>query len=309
VMLVVLPLIAQASFEALLPLPPAFQMLSASLTSAGRLFEVVDQEEAGTGGSEAPERKRVAGVPELCIRGLTFSYPGQTHPVLQDLDLDLPAGKKMAIVGPNGSGKTTLLNLLLRFWQAPHGCMFVGGEDLLEMTGEEARSFFSVISQRTHLFNASIRENLLLADATASDEAIQAVVRAAELDRWIESLPFGTATRTGERGFRLSGGERQRLAIARALLKKSPILLCDEPTANLDPITGLAVLNNLLAIAGDRSVLLITHQVAGLEVMDEIVVLEDGRVVERGTHASLLKRNGLYRGMVQLQGQILVDPE
>jgi ATP-binding cassette subfamily C protein CydC len=214
-------------------------------------------------------------------------------------------GKKVAIVGPSGAGKSTLANLLLRFWNAPPGSICLGGRDLLEVPEETARSMVSVISQQTYLFNATIRENLLLANPAANQAEMEQAARQAEIHAFIARLPKGYETMTGERGLRLSGGERQRLAIARALLKDAPLFLLDEPTANLDPLTERLILENIFALAKDRSLLLITHRLVGLENMDEIFVLDNGHVVERGSHAELRRSGGLYQRMYGLQQRIL----
>lgn len=311
VMLAVLTLMAQASFEAVQPLPQAAQMLAASLASARRLFEIVEEgekreERRETGEEKSKEEEKLFST--LSISTLSFSYPGAERPALWEVSFDLPPGKKMAIVGPSGAGKSTLVNLLLRFWDAPPGSIRLDGRDLLEVPEEAARAAFGVISQRTYLFNASMRENLLIANPSATQEQIEQAARQAGLHDFIISLPQGYETLTGERGLRLSGGERQRLAIARALLRQAPILLLDEPTANLDPLTERRILENIFALADRRSLLLITHRLIGLEAMDEILILEGGQVVERGRHAELL-RGGLYWRMLAIQNRILEESQ
>ncbi len=304
VLLATLALLSQASFEAVQPLPQAAQVLSLSLQSARRLFEIVEQAPAPPARGSTP-----VGVPALReaglqVQGLTFTYPGAQQAALQQVSFTLPPGKKMAVVGPSGAGKSTLLYLLLRFWDAPPGCIRLRNRDLLEVSEEALREQMSVISQRTYLFNASVRENLLLANPHASADEVEAATRRAQIHDFILSLPQGYETRVGERGLRLSGGERQRLAIARALLRRAPILLLDEPTANLDPLTERLILQDILDVAAEHSLLLVTHRLVNLEKMDEILVLDAGRVVERGTHASLLAQDGLYRRMVAYQHRL-----
>lgn len=313
VMLATLALMAQASFEAVQPLPQAAQMLALSLRSAQRLFEIVENPPLSPVILPAPSAIHTPPLPSesrktmLAVHGLTFAYPGAERPALREVTFDLPAGKKIAIVGPSGAGKSTLINLLLRFWEPPKGSIFLGGRDLLEVPQETACAYFGVISQRTYLFNVSLRENLLLANPSAGQEAIEAAARQAGIHEFIASLSQGYETMAGERGVRLSGGERQRVAIARALLRQASILLLDEPTANLDPLTERLILENVLALAEGRSLLLITHRLVKMEAMDEILVLQDGQVAERGTHAALLAQDGLYRRMYALQQQVLKD--
>jgi ATP-binding cassette subfamily C protein CydC len=206
-------------------------------------------------------------------------------------------------VGPSGAGKTTLVNLLLRFWNPEPGQVFVGERDLLDYTPDQARAFFGVVPQPVHLFNRSIRSNLELARPGATDEEIRQAARQAQLCEFIARLADGYATYVGERGMRLSGGERQRIAIARALLSRAPALLLDEPTANLDALTERDVLGAIHAAAAGRTLLMITHRLIGLERFDEILVLQAGRVVERGTHAELVQAGGWYREMWNEQGE------
>ncbi len=303
VLLAVLALMTQASFEALLPLSPAAQMLTTSLASARRLFEVVSIDPPMHLPAQSA-RVSVSGPVDLSVTRLSFTYPGMEEPALAEVSFELPWGKKVALVGPSGAGKSTLLNLMLRFWDAPSGCIHLAGGDLLDLPEETARAFFGVITQRTYLFDASLRENLRLADPDASQAEVEQAARQAQIHEFITRLPEGYATLAGEGGGRFSGGERQRLAIARTLLKNAPILLLDEPTENLDPQAAGGIMTTLLEIASDRSLLLITHHLSGLEVFDEILVLDRGRLVERGSHAALIRSGGLYQHMVGLQGRI-----
>ena len=213
----------------------------------------------------------------------------------------------MAIVGPSGAGKSTIANLLLRFWDYEAGDIHLGGTSLKSLDQDEVRKRLALVSQNSYFFNTSIRENLRLARRSASPEEMEAAARAAQIHEFILGLPKGYDSLIGEQGFRLSGGERQRLAIARALLRNSPILILDEPTANLDPQTEKQVLDTLFETMRQKTSLLITHRLVGLETMDEILVMDDGKIVERGTHTELLNRKGLYRRLWDLQNQILSD--
>jgi ATP-binding cassette subfamily C protein CydC len=226
--------------------------------------------------------------------------------VLRQIDLALPPGRRVAVVGPTGSGKSSLLNLLLR-WQAPNqGEILIDGQSIETVAGESLRQRLAVVPQQCHLFNTTIRENLLLARPEADQATVEQACRIAEIHDFIQSQPGGYATEVGETGVRLSGGQIRRLAIARAILKDAPILLLDEPTEGLDPQTAQRVMDNLLAWLGERSLLLVTHRLAGLAAMHEILVLEAGCISERGTQQALLQRLGsfrqLYRYHLRLDG-------
>jgi len=310
VMLAVLTLSALSGFEAVMSLPLAAQTLSSSMQAARRLFEVVDAQSAVR---ESLSVRHAAffessDIPhELQITDLTFSYPGQSQPAVQDISFRLTPGKRIAIVGPSGAGKSTLVNLLLRYWDYSQGRILLDGCDFHEFPQEDVRALVSVISQRTYFFNDTIRQNLLLARPTATGSEIENAAQRAQIHAFIAGLPKGYETIIGERGFRLSGGERQRLAITRAFLKNAPIFLLDEPTANLDPLTERNLLDMFFSLTQGQSLLLITHRLVGLENMDEILVLDHGRIIERGAHADLLALGGLYRRLWDLQNRFLSD--
>lgn len=301
VYLAVIVLGALASFEAVQNLPQAAQLLEANLQSAQRLFEIADQTPAVTDPAEPLPQPASA---DLRVRHLRFAYESDAPPVLQDISFDLPPGKKLAIVGPSGAGKSTIAHLLMRFWDAEG--IFLDGKDVRAYRQVDIRRMFSLVSQHTYLFNATLRENLLLARPWGTQEDIEAACKAAQLHDFILSLPNGYETMVGERGLQLSGGERQRVAIARALLKDTPIFLFDEPTANLDAATERKLIETLQTVIQNRSVVWITHRLVGLETMDEILVLEAGRIAQRGTHAELLAQEGLYRRMWDLQNRALL---
>ncbi len=307
VMLATLGLVTLAAFEAVTPLPLAAQTMSSSAEAARRLFEVVDEEPEI---QEKREQRTENGVkPELFstleLSDLSFAYPDNATPALQHLTFDLRPGTSIAIVGPSGAGKSTLVNLLMRFWDYRQGSIRLNGADLRGLGQDEVRARFAVVSQDSYFFNASIRQNLKLARPSASDEEMAEAARQAQIHEWIAGLPHGYETRIGERGFRLSGGERQRLAIARALLKNAPVLVLDEPTANLDPLTERAVLETLFGLMEKRTTLLITHRLVGLEQAGGILAMDGGRIVERGSHSELLAKNGLYRRLYELQNRII----
>jgi len=186
------------------------------------------------------------------------------------------------------------VNLLLRFWEYDEGRIDLGGHSLREYTQEDVRRYIGVVTQRTHLFNATIRENLLLAKPDGTEEQLIHASQQAKLHDFILSLPQGYDSYVGEGGFKLSGGQRQRLAIARVLLKNAPILILDEAMAGLDPLTEREVMDEVYQLMEGRTTLVITHRLIGLETMDEILVLDKGQIVERGRHEDLLRQKGLY---------------
>jgi ABC-type multidrug transport system fused ATPase/permease subunit len=205
------------------------------------------------------------------VRGLTKRY-GATA-ALADVSFDIAPGEVVALLGPSGAGKTTVVNLLLRFLDPESGRVTIGGRDLREFRQEDVRRTFALAGQAAHLFDSTIRENLLLARPAAPEQELELALERARIADWVASLPDGLDTLVGEEGSRLSGGQRQRLAVARALLADAPVLLLDEPTEHLDPPTARALIEDVVESARDRSILLITHRSEGLDLVDEVVTL------------------------------------
>lgn len=262
-----------AAFEAITPLALAAQHLDKELTAANRVFELIDNvpiiEEPA-----APTTDPIVDY-HLSIKNLAFRYDENEPLIYKDFSLDLPHGNRVAITGESGSGKSSLVNILLRFWDYKDGHIAIGAAGLKALPHEEVRRTFGVMTQRVHLFNTTIRENIRIANKQASDEAIIAAAQSAQVHDFIMSLPDGYDTYVGENGVALSGGERQRIALSRILLKDAPIWILDEMTANLDPVTANDVMKAVMQAAQGRTIILMTHHLAFLEKFqfDQIITL------------------------------------
>jgi len=246
---------------------------------------------------------------EIGFKGVRFSYGGEGAQI-DGLHLAIPAGMRVAIVGPSGAGKSTLLSLLLRFHDPQRGQVTIDGVDIASVTRDSLRAQMAVVFQDNVLFNTSLRENIRLGSLAASDAEVESAAKKAEIHKFITSLPAGYDTIVGERGETLSGGQRQRIAIARALLRDPAILLLDEATSALDQTTEAAINRTLKKIGRGRSLLFVTHRLTSVADMDEIIVMDAGRVVQRGDHTTLMrKRSGLYRKLWNDQMQGVMDDD
>ncbi|MEU2773869.1 thiol reductant ABC exporter subunit CydD [Streptomyces sp. NPDC007162] len=286
-----------AAFEAVLGLPLAVRHRQRVRRSAERIYEVLDAPEP----VHEPERPRQAPATPfpVVLKGLTARHQGQGRDALAGIDLTLREGRRVAVVGLSGSGKTTLAQVLLRFLDPDSGSYTVAGVDAYGMDSDDVRRLVGLCAQDAHLFDSSVRENLLLARKDADEAELRGALGRARLLDWVDGLPDGLDTLVGEHGARLSGGQRQRLALARALLADFPVLVLDEPAEHLDLPTADALTADLLAATEGRTTLLITHRLAGLDAVDEVIVLDEGRVVQRGPYAELAAVAGPLRVMAE----------
>ena len=277
VLVAVLGLLALASFEAVQPLPAAARELGAALGAGRRVLDLTERH-ARVADPAVPTP--LPGPPfAVTLEGVRARYADESRPALDGVDLCLPPGGRVALVGPSGAGKSTIVELLLRFRDPERGRITLGGRDLRDYRQADVRRALAVAGQESHVFSAGIAENLRLGRPDAADADVEAALRQARIWDWVRGLPHGWDTWVGEEGRELSGGQRQRIVIARALLADAPVLVLDEPTAHLDPETADALLRDVFAAAGARSILLITHRPEGLDLVDRVVTLAAGRVV------------------------------
>jgi ATP-binding cassette subfamily B protein len=275
-----------------------YREIRQSLTDIERLFSLLNQNREV---ADAPDARPLAPGPcAVRFEKVGFSYDPKRQ-VLFDTDFEIPAGRTVAVVGHSGSGKSTLARLLFRFYDVNAGSIRINGEDIRQLTQASLRAAIGIVPQDTVLFNDSIFYNIQYGRPTAPREEVIAAARSAHIHEFIESLPDKYDTKVGERGLKLSGGEKQRVAIARALLKNPPILIFDEATSALDSKTEKAIQAELEQAAIGRTTLVIAHRLSTVMNADEIIVLDAGRIVERGRHRELLDRGGAYAQMWALQ--------
>jgi ABC-type multidrug transport system fused ATPase/permease subunit len=269
-----------------------------SMASAERVLEVLDTEPDIKDRPGAKSLERVHGA--FSLSDVNFAYlPG--HPVLHHVNLDVRPGKVIAIVGPTGAGKTTLANLIARFYDPATGGVTLDGHDLRDLTVKTLRDNIALVIQEPILFSTTIRENIAYGRPSATMDEIEAAARAANAHDFITKLPRGYESQVGERGLRLSGGERQRIAVARAFLKGAPVLILDEPTSSVDSRTEEVIIDALDRLMEGRTTFIIAHRLSTIRRADQILVIDHGRIVEQGTHADLLKQDGLYGELYRIQ--------
>jgi ATP-binding cassette, subfamily C, bacterial CydC len=291
--LAVLTLTALASFEAVTLMPAAALQLGSARASAGRIGAILDTPDPV---ADPPAPRPLPAAPaHVQLSGVQVRYEPDGPLVLDGFDLDLPPGRRVALIGPSGAGKSTVAAVLLRFRDPVGGSVTLNGADLASYAAEAVRAVIGGCPQDPHIFDGNIRDNLRLARPGATDDELAAAAARARLLPWIDSLSLGWDTPVGAHGAAMSGGERQRLALARALLADPAVLILDEPTAHLDPEARAALTADLLTLTAGRATLLITHELEGLDQVDEIIVLDHGKVVQRGPHEQLIRAVGPYR--------------
>ena len=297
-MLPLLAILAMATFLPVSEIAHIGRQLADTLGATRRLHAVHSapvRVADGPGASPAP------GAAALEMEGVSFTYVGTRRPALADVTLTVRPGETLALVGPSGAGKTTIAHLFMRFWDPAEGSVRLDGEDVRQWTLDALRARIALVAQDTYLFNDTLRANILIARPDASEAELAEAVRRAALEDFVAALPEGLETRVGERGTQLSGGQRQRVAVARAVLKNAPILILDEATSHLDAVNEAMLRRALTELMVERTTVVIAHRLSTVRDADTIVVLDDGRIAETGTHDALLARAGLYSQLVTRQ--------
>ena len=293
-------LLAMASFLPVSEIAHVGRQLADTLGAARRLH-AVDREPVTIADGPGIDTTRTSGGAAITLEHASYTYPGRIEPAVSDVDLAIPAGSTVALVGPSGAGKTTMAHLLMRFWDCDEGRITLDGDDIKDYRLDDLRSHTALVAQDTFLFNDTLKANILIARPDASDDDLKDAIANASLEDVVASLREGLDTRLGERGARLSGGQRQRVAIARAFLKDAPILILDEATSHLDAVNEMAVRRALTRLMTDRTTLVIAHRLSTIRNADIIVAMENGRIVEQGSHDDLASGDGLYSRLVRHQ--------
>ena len=289
--LAMIALTVLAAFDALMPLPSAYQYLGRTREAARELLEVVGCEPPVA----FPENSlAVLHRFDVSFDRVSFRYTDNAADAVHDIRFHLPSGQRFAVLGPTGAGKSTLAHLMVRFWDVQSGSVRIGGEDIRNLSESVLRQSVSLVSQQAHMFNASVRDNLLIARPGATEPELWQALAAVWLADFVKSLPQGIDTWIGESGRLVSGGQARRLALARAILRDAPIWVLDEPTEGLDRATERRIMETLFEVTSGRTVLFITHRLVGLDRLERILLMEDGRIVEQGTHAELLEGRTRY---------------
>jgi ATP-binding cassette subfamily B protein len=276
-----------------------YREIKQSLTDLDRMFSLLEKEREIADSPHAPAL-RLLHAPIVRFDNVQFAYEA-ARPILHGISFEIPSGKTVAVVGPSGAGKSTLARLMFRFYDVTGGSISINGQDIRSVTQNSLRQALGIVPQDTVLFNDTVRYNIAYGNTTATPAQVEEAARAARIHDFIVSTPKGYDTMVGERGLKLSGGEKQRVAIARTLLKNPPIVIFDEATSALDSANERAIQAELQTAAQNKTTLVIAHRLSTVVEAHEILVLEDGRIVERGSHADLLAMDGRYAGMWALQ--------
>jgi ABC-type multidrug transport system fused ATPase/permease subunit len=292
-------LFTSAGFASMANIVEISKQFSLTFAGAKRLYELMDL----TPSVQEPDKPvhPVSLEPSLLVENVSFRYNPQESLVLQDISFRVSAGKTVAIVGMTGAGKTTISHLIMRFWDPVSGRIMIGGHEISSLQLSLLRDTIAIVTQDIFLLNTSIMENIRLGRADATDEEVIEAAQVARIHSFVSALPKGYQTLVGERGVRLSGGERQRIAIARAVLKNAPILILDEATSALDTCTELEIREALKDLSSGRTVLIIAHRLSTIKHADQILVLREGTIVERGNHDELVRLNGVYSSLIKAQ--------
>ena len=308
-----LPLVsvlALASFSPVMELARTMKQMMETLASSRRILAIHDESvpvrdgPGVTGGAD----ERLSATPSIEFQDVAFAYSEGDPQALTDVSFGIRSGQTVAIVGRSGAGKTTIAYLMMRFWDPDQGDIMVQGNRLDEFRLDDVRGRMALVAQDTYLFNDTVRENIRLGRQDATDSEVEEAARQANAQEFIESFPDGYDTRVGERGMQLSGGQRQRVAIARAILKNAPVLILDEATSHLDAISEATVRDALDRLMAGRTTVVIAHRLSTIRDVDNILVLDQGQVVEQGTHEQLLSRGGMYAQLVSAQMAGPADP-